>query len=120
VERDPVVSVAGHARHVGRFQLPGEQRGGAENMPQAMPRPPAIAVAIAPPGRQVSALEDIALEVRGPPVLPRRRRKDQPERVEADGPLSASLLDPHGEPFSERVTSRRAARIDSPAELPVL
>jgi hypothetical protein len=34
VERDAVVGVAGHAGHVGGVELPGEQCGSAENVPQ--------------------------------------------------------------------------------------
>ena len=38
------VGVPGHAGHVGGVELPGEQGGGAEHVPQAVPGPPAVAV----------------------------------------------------------------------------
>jgi hypothetical protein len=46
VERDPVVGVPGHPGHVGGVELPGEQGGGAEHVPQAVPGPPPVAVAV--------------------------------------------------------------------------
>jgi hypothetical protein len=70
VERDAVVGVAGHAGHVGDVQLPGEQGGGAEHVPQAVPGPAAVAAGVAPADLQVGAFEDVAVEVGGPPVLP--------------------------------------------------
>jgi len=75
------VGVTGHAGHVRCVELPGEQGGGAEHVPQAVPGPPAVTVAVPPAGRQVGALEDVAVEVGGPPVLAARAGEDQPERV---------------------------------------
>ena len=53
LEGDAVVGVAGHAGHVGGVELPGEQGGGAEHVPQAVPGPLAAAGGVAPSGRQV-------------------------------------------------------------------
>src|SRR5579859_3608595 len=50
VEGDAVVGVAGHAGHVGGVEFPGEQGGGAEHVPQAVPGPGAVAVLVAPAG----------------------------------------------------------------------
>ena len=75
---------------------------------------------VAPADREVGALEDVAVEVGGPPVLARRRGEDQPERVGAGVLLGAGLLDAGGEPLGERVAGGRAARVDRPAELAVL
>ena len=68
VEGDAVVGVAGHAGHVGGVELPGEQDGGAEHVPQAVPGPRAGAVLVAPPGGLVGGGQDAAVEVGGPPV----------------------------------------------------
>src|SRR5579859_1055210 len=76
VERDAVVGVAGHPGHVGDVELPGEQGRGAEDVAQAVPGPVAVAVGVAPADLQVGALEDVAVEVGGPPVLPVRGRED--------------------------------------------
>ena len=105
VERDPVVGVPGHAGHVGGVELPGEQGGDAEHVPQAVPCPGAVAVLVAPSGGQVGALQDVAVEVGGPPVLSGRGGDDQPERVGAGLLLSAGLLDAVGEPGGERVAA---------------
>src|ERR1035438_10739036 len=77
VEGDAVVGMAGHAGHVGGVEFPGEQSGGAEHVPQAMPGPVAAAVGVTPSGRQVGGLEDLAAVVGGPPVLACRGREDQ-------------------------------------------
>ncbi len=106
VERDAVVGVPGHAGHVGGVELPGEQGGGAEHVPQAVPGPRAVAVGVPPAGGQVGALEDVAAEVGRPPVLALRGGEDQPERVGAGLLLGAGLLDPGGEPLGERVAGR--------------
>ena len=50
VQGDAVVGVAGHAGHVGGIELPGEQGGGAEHVPQAVPGPLAAAVGVTPAG----------------------------------------------------------------------
>jgi hypothetical protein len=63
VERDAVVGVPGHPGHVGRVELPGEQRRGAEHVPQAVPGPPTLTGAATPPGLQVGELEDAAVKV---------------------------------------------------------
>jgi len=77
-ERGADVGVPGHAAHVGGVELPGEQRGRAEHVPQAVPGPLAVAADVAPADRQVGALEDVAVEVAGPPVLAGRRGKISP------------------------------------------
>ena len=112
VECDPVVGVTGHAGDVGDVELPGEQGGGAEDVPQAVPGPVAVAIGVAPADLQVGVFEDVAVEVRGPPVLPLRGREDQPQRVAAGILLRADLLDAGGEPLGQRVAGRGAARID--------
>jgi hypothetical protein len=48
VQGDAVVGVAGHTGHVGGIELPGEQGGGTEHVPQAVPGPPAVAAGVAP------------------------------------------------------------------------
>src|ERR1039457_72530 len=68
VEGDAVVGVAGHAGHVGGVEFPGEQGGGAEHVPQAVPGPVAVAVLVAPAGGPVGGRQDAAVEVGGPPV----------------------------------------------------
>jgi hypothetical protein len=68
VEGDPVVGVAGHPRHVRRVEFPGEQGGGAEHVPQAVPGPRAVAVGVAPARLQVGRLQDSAVEIAGTPV----------------------------------------------------
>jgi hypothetical protein len=70
--------VPGHAGHVGGVELPGEQGGGAEHVPQAVPGPPAVAGGVTPAGRGVGALEDVAVEVGRPAQLELRAREDQP------------------------------------------
>jgi hypothetical protein len=72
------VGVPGHAGHVGGVELPGEQGGGAEHVPQAVPGPPAVAGGVTPAGRGVGALEDVAVEVGRPAQLELRAREDQP------------------------------------------
>jgi hypothetical protein len=42
--------MADHARYVGGVERPGEQGRGAEHVPQGVPRPPALAVGVAPSG----------------------------------------------------------------------
>jgi hypothetical protein len=109
VEGDAVVGVTGHAGHVGGVELPGEQTGrGAEDVPQAVPGPPAVAGGVAPPGGPVSALQHVAVEVGRPPVLTRRGGEDQPQRVGASGLPGAGLLEAGGEPLGQRVPGGRA------------
>src|ERR1017187_9998658 len=62
------VGVAGHGGDVGGVELPGEQGGGAQHVPQAVPDPLAVAAGVAPAGRQVGGGQDAAVEVGGPPV----------------------------------------------------
>src|SRR5258708_33659651 len=81
VEGDAVVGVAGHAGHVGGVELPGEQSGGAEHVPQAVPGPGAVAVLVAPPGCLVGGGQDAAVEVGGPPGPDPPGGGGQPERV---------------------------------------
>src|SRR2546423_11642788 len=112
VEGDAVVGVPGHAGHVGGVELPGEQGGGAEHVPQAVPGPLAAAVLVPPSGRPVGALEEVSVEVGGAPVLSGRGGEDQAQRVGASGLLGAGLLGPGGEPVGERVAGGRAAGVD--------
>jgi hypothetical protein len=109
VQGDAVIGAADHAGHVGGVELPGEQGGGAEHVPQTVPGPLAAAGGVTPSGRQVGALEDVAVEVGRPPVLSRRGGEDQSQRVGADGLLGAGLLDAGGEPLGQRVADRRVA-----------
>jgi len=53
-------------------------------------------------------------------VLPGRRGEDQAERVGPRSLFGARLLDPFGEPVSERVPARRTPGVDRLAALPVL
>ena len=108
VERDPVVGVACHAGDVGYVELPGEQGRGAEDVPQAVPGPVAVAIGIAPADLQVGVFEDVAVEVGGPPVLAVRGREDQPQRVTAGILLRTRLLNADGEPLGQRVAGRRS------------
>ena len=93
VEGDAVVGVAGHAGDVGGVELPGEQGGGAEHVPQAVPGPGAVAVLVAPSGCLVGGSQDAAVEIGGPPVPEPRAGEDQPERVAAGVLLGAGLPD---------------------------
>ena len=68
VEGDADVGVAGHAGDVGGLQVPAEQGGGAEHVPQAVPGPGADAAGVAPPGGLVGGRQDAAVEVGGPPL----------------------------------------------------
>jgi hypothetical protein len=106
IQGDAVVGVADHPRYVSSVKFPGKQGGGAEHMPQAVPGPVAVAVRVAPSGRQVGGLEDLAAVVGGPPVLPRPGGEDQAQRVGAGGFLGAGLLEAGGKPFGQRVASR--------------
>src|SRR5579862_1988287 len=56
VERDAVVGVTRHPGHVGGVELPGEQRRGAEHVPQAVPGPRPLTRSVTPAGGQVGAL----------------------------------------------------------------
>ena len=51
VQGDAVAGVASYAGHVGGIELPGEQGGGTEHVPQAVPGPLAAAVGVTPSGR---------------------------------------------------------------------
>ena len=113
------VGVPGHARYVGGVELPGEQGGGAEDVPQAVPGPPAVAGAVAPADGGVGALEDVAVEVGGPGQLEVRAGEDQPERVDPGVLLGAGLLDAGGELIGERVAGGCAPRVDRRESLPV-
>src|ERR1039457_7682687 len=53
VEGDADVGVPGQTGDVGGVHLPGEQGGGAEHVPQAVPDPGAVAVGVAPSGGEV-------------------------------------------------------------------
>src|SRR5579864_6944402 len=83
VEGGAVVGVPGHAGYVGGVELPAEQCGGAEHVPQRVPDPSSAAVRVAPARGQVGALEDVAAEVGRPPVPALGRGEDQPEGVGA-------------------------------------
>ena len=78
-QRGADVGVPGHAGHVSGLQFPGEQGGGAEHVPQAVPGPPTLAGAVTPAGHGVGALEDVAVEVGGPAQLELRAGEDQAE-----------------------------------------
>jgi hypothetical protein len=93
VEGDAVVDAAGHAGDVGRVEFPGEQGGGAEHVPQAVPGPHAVAVGIAPSGLRVGRLQDSTVEVRRPPVPVSATREDQSERITPGLLLGAGLPD---------------------------
>ena len=109
VQGDAVVGVAGHAGHVGGVELPGEQGGGTEHVPQAVPGPLAVAADVAPSGGEIGGLEDVAAEIGRPPVLSRRGGEDQPQRVGASGLLGTGLLEASGERrAARRADSRRA------------
>src|ERR1022692_1936866 len=62
------VGVPGHGGDVGGVELPGEQGGGAQHVPQAVPGPGpgAVAGGVAPAGLQVGGGQDAAVEVGGP------------------------------------------------------
>src|ERR1035438_2313351 len=114
------VGVPGHAAHIGVAKLAGEQGGRAEHVPQAVPGPPSVAVRVAPADREVGALEDVAVEVGGPPVLARRRGENQPQRVGSGFVLGSGLLNAGGKLLGERVAVGVAARVDRLAVLPAL
>jgi len=69
VEGDADVGVPGQAGDVAGLDLPGEQRGGAEDVSQAMPGPGPAAVFTAPSDGPVGGHEDPAAEVVRAPVL---------------------------------------------------
>ena len=109
VKRDAVVGVPGHPGHVGGVELPGEQRRGAEHVPQRVPSPRAIAVRIAPADRQVGGGKDAPVEVGGAPVRALGRGEDQTQGIGPSVLLRAGLPDTGGQAFGERVAGRRAA-----------
>jgi len=47
------VGVPGHGGDVGGIEFPGEQGGGAQHVPQAVPGPRAVAAGVAPAGSRV-------------------------------------------------------------------
>src|SRR5579864_3736941 len=110
----------GHARYVGGVELPGEQGGSAEDVPQAVPCPPTVAVAVAPASCGVGMLEDVAVEVGGPQQLELGGGEDQPGRVDTGGLFGADLLDAGGEPLGEGVPGGGEARVDGLAVLAAL
>jgi hypothetical protein len=112
--------VPGHGGDVGGVEFPGEQGGGAEHVPQAVPGPVADAAGVAPAGCPVGGSQDAAVEVGGPPVPAARAGEDQPERVDAGLLLGAGLLDPGGEPVRQRVPLRGADGVDGAAALAAL
>jgi len=120
VEGDAHVGVAGHPGHVGGIQAPGEQGGSAEHVPQAVPDPLSAASLVPPPGGRIGALEDVAVEVGGPPQLPVWGREEQPQQVAAEVLLRAGLLDAGGEPLGQRVAGRGETRVDGLPPLAVL
>src|SRR5712691_5096661 len=103
VEGDAGVGVAGHAGDVGGVEFPGEQRGGAEHVPQAVPGPVAVPGGVAPSGGVVGALEDVAVEIGGPPVLALGGGEDQPQRVDTGLLFGAGLPDPGRDLLGEGV-----------------
>ena len=113
-------SVPGHGGDVVGVELPGEQGGGAEHVPQAVPGPVAVAVLVTPPGQGVGGCQDAAVEVGGPPYLAARGREHQAERVTAASHLVLDLLDPRLDLLRERVAGRGPDRVDGLALLAAL
>jgi GntR family transcriptional regulator len=56
VQGDAVVGAAGHAGYVGGVELPGEQGGGAEHVPQAVPAQRIDPLGPVPPYLQIAAI----------------------------------------------------------------
>src|SRR5689334_8828961 len=92
VEGDTGVGVAGHAGDVGGVEFPGEQGGGAEHVPQAVPGPLAVPSRVTPAGGVIGTFEDVTAEVGRAPVLPLRRWEQQAQGVGTGLLLGPGLL----------------------------
>jgi hypothetical protein len=78
-------------------------------VPQAVPGSPAAAVTVAPPGRQVGALEEAeGLKLDDPQCFPFGERRPA-LAVGAGFLLGVGIFDPGGVPLGQRVAVRRAA-----------
>lgn len=89
-----------------------QRRGGAEDVAEAVPGQPAVAVVVAPVGLGEGGLEDLAVEVRGSPVLAGWRGEDQAQRVGASFLFRVGLLDAGGELGGQLVAIGRSPGID--------
>src|SRR5260221_3462814 len=109
VEGDADVGVPGQAGDVGGVHVPGEQGGGAEHVPQAVPGPGAVAAGVAPSGGEVGGGQDAAGEVGGAPVLGPGGGENQAQGVGPGLLAGAGLPDASGEALGGGVFPRRAA-----------
>jgi hypothetical protein len=112
--------VPGQPGDVAGLDPPGEQRGGAEDVAQAVPGPRPPAVVTAPSRRPVGRHEDPAAEVVRAPVPALRRGEHQTQRVVPRFPLAACCLDTGSDPVGQRVALRGPAGVDGAPPLAVL
>src|ERR1035438_9857405 len=111
------VGVSGDGGDVGGVEFSGEQGGGAQYVPQAVPGPGAVAGGVAPAGGEVGGGQDAAVEVGGPPVPAAGGGEHQPQRVGAGVLLGARGRDAGGDLGGQRVGLRGADGVDGLAAL---